>query len=276
MTVRRGRASQINNCRGLLLTILAACAQAGEETGGCGYQVTNSYPHDRGAFTQGLLYSHGMLYESTGLYGQSTLREVELESGRVLRKTRLPEGDFGEGLALVDDKLLQLTWTSQRGYVWDRANFTQIRLMPFRYESPHGDGRHRPWGLCYDQQRLVLSNGSNLLHFLDPEDFRSLGSVAVHDANGPVAWLNELECIGGRVLANVWRTESIVIIDPGTGAVTHRLELPKLHPPEQRRDSQNFLNGIAWDPERRRLFVTGKRWPRLFEIELTEQCLTPR
>ncbi|MCZ6831753.1 MAG: glutaminyl-peptide cyclotransferase [Gammaproteobacteria bacterium] len=258
-----------------MLTLVPGVALAAESASECGYRLVKEYPHDRGAFTQGLLFSHGMLYESTGLFGQSTLREVDLNSGRVLRKNRLPAEDFGEGLALVNDKLVQLTWTSGRGYVWDRGSFTLNGHMPFRYNSPHADGLHRPWGLCYDQQRLVLSNGTHVLHFLDAQDFSAIGSVAVHDENGPVALLNELECIGGKVFANVLRSEFIVVIDPLNGAVTARLDLAALHPAEQRKDPQNFLNGIAYNTEHNRLFVTGKRWPRLYEIELTDQCLTP-
>jgi len=267
-----GRAVQILSV--LALSLWPGMTPAMDAARECTYQVVNAYPHDRGAFTQGLLYSDGLLYESTGLFGQSTLREVELESGRVLRKNRLAAEEFGEGLTLVDKQLLQLTWTSGHGYIWDRASFNMKGQMPFHYGSPHADGVHRPWGLCYDQQQLVLSNGTNILHFLDPHDFSALGSVAVADENGPVTFLNELECIDGKVWANVWRSEYIVVIDPATGVVTARLDLAQLHPPEQRKDPQNFLNGIAYNAQQQRLFVTGKRWPRLFEIELTNQCLT--
>ncbi len=258
-----------------LLLLLAAPVWAGDDNGACNYRVTNSYPHDRGAFTQGLLFARGKLYESTGLFGQSTLREVDLTTGRVLRKIRLPVEDFGEGLALVGGQLLQLTWTTGHGYIWDLQSFEQTGHMPFLYASPHLDGAHRPWGLCYDQTRLVLSNGSPVLHFLDAQTYRPMGSVTVHDENGPLAMLNELECIESRVLANVWRSEFIAIINPSTGAVTAKLDMSDLHPPEQRRDPQNFLNGIAYNAAQQRLYVTGKRWPRLFEIELTDQCLTP-
>ena len=259
----------------LLLALLPAVALATESADECSFRVVAQHPHDRGAFTQGLLFSHGYLYESTGLFGQSTLREVDLESGRVLRKQRLPTEDFGEGLALVDEQLLQLTWTSGHGYNWDRAKFTLAAQWPFNYASPHADGVHRPWGLCYDQQRLILSNGTNTLHFLDTQNFAAIGSVDVHDNDGPVHLLNELECIGDKVLANVWRSETIVIIDPASGAVTARLELPDLYPPEQRKDPQDVLNGIAYDAQRQRLLVTGKRWPQLFELELSAPCLTP-
>ena len=137
----------------------------------CSYRVVNAYPHDRGAFTQGLLFSHGMLYESTGRFGQSTLREVDLESGRVLRKNRLAPEDFGEGLALVNSRLLQLTWTTGHGYIWARESFELQGTMPFHYQSPHTSGRHHPWGLCYDHQRLVLSNADTT-----PGDFVTITS----------------------------------------------------------------------------------------------------
>jgi glutamine cyclotransferase len=259
----------------LLLALLPAVALPAAPADDCSYRVVANYPHDRGAFTQGLLFSHGYLYESTGFFGQSTLREVDLKSGRVLRKVKLPAEDFGEGLALVNEQLLQLTWTSDHGYIWDRTSFTLQGKIPFNYTSPHADGVHRPWGLCYDQQRLVLSNGTNTLHFLDARSFEVLGTVDVHDSNGPVHLLNELECIGDKVLANVWRSEDIVIINPASGAVSARLSLPQLHPVEQRKDPQDVLNGIAYDAQRKRLLVTGKRWPRLFELELSDACLTP-
>ena len=246
---------------------------AGSEA--CEFKVLRSYPHDRGAFTQGLLYHDGLLYESTGRWGESTLREVDLKTGRVLRKNRLTPEDFGEGLALVDERLVQLTWTSQFGYIWERESFKQQGTMPFLYESPHESGRHHPWGLCYDGSRLVLSNGTARLHFLDPTSFKPIGSVDVHDDAGPVPSLNELECIGKQVFANVWKAEQIAIIDVETGRVDHRLDLMALHPPWERNSAEEVLNGIAWYPPDGTLLVTGKYWPKLFELELSDACLTP-
>jgi glutamine cyclotransferase len=273
----RSQASIFSCIVSALLLCLAGTTSGSEVPGGdeCSYSVAGSYPHDRGAFTQGLLYSDGKLYESTGRFGFSTLREVELKTGRALRKNRLPDEDFGEGLALVNGQLLQLTWTSGHGYIWNLDNFELVGTMPFLYTSPHESGQHHPWGLCYDQRRLVLSNGTNVLHFLDSRTFRPLGELAVHDANGPLGMLNELECIGDKVLANVWKSETIAIIDAATGRVGARLDFTHLHPPEKRSNPENVLNGIAWDAEHQRLLVTGKHWPRLFEIKLTEACLTP-
>ena len=271
----RSPAANIGRAISALVLFLAGAASGNDASGGeCSYSVVNSYPHDRGAFTQGLLYSDGKLYESTGRFGLSTLREVELKTGRALRKNRLPAEDFGEGLALVNGQLLQLTWTTGHGYIWDLDSFKLVDTMPLLYPSPHESGQHHPWGLCYDQRQLVLSNGTNVLHVLDPQTYEPLGELAVHDAIGPVGMLNELECIGDKVLANIWKSEAIAIIDAASGRVSARLDFTQLHPPEKRASPQNVLNGIAWDSKQQRLWITGKHWPRLFEIKLTESCLT--
>ncbi len=230
------------------------------------YRVVAVYPHDPSAFTQGLLYSDGKLYESTGNYGHSELREVDLYSGRVLRRRALAAPDFGEGLALLGDRLVQLTWTSGHGYLWDRASFQLIGRMPYRFGA--GGRAAQGWGLCSDGTELVLSDGTDQLYFLDGVHFAAQRSVRVRDLRGPVKLLNELECIDGRVYANVWRSDRIVIIDPASGRVSAQLNLGDLYPREQRQRPEDVMNGIAWDAQQRRLFVTGKRWPKLYQLML--------
>lgn len=200
-----------------------------------------------------------MLYESTGLNGQSSLREVELETGAVVRRRDVPPQYFAEGLALFEDRLIQLTWQSRRGFVYDRRSFEP--LGEFAYE---GEG----WGLTHDGRFLILSDGTDTLRFLDPVTFETVRTVAVAADGRPVARLNELEYICGEVYANVWQTDRIARIDPETGRVLGWLDLGGLLPPEDRAARVDVLNGIAYDPATGRLFVTGKWWPRLFEIRL--------
>jgi glutamine cyclotransferase len=223
-----------------------------------GYRVLAAYPHDRGAFTQGLVYHQGALYESTGLWGASSLRKVALETGNLLQMRSLPDRYFGEGLTLFRDRLYQLTWKSQTGFIYDRATF-QL-LGTFRYPT-------EGWGLTHNGREFIMSDGTPTLFFLDPRRLRPLRTVEVHDERGPVWRLNELEYIDGQVYANVWQTDRIARIDPVTGRVTAWIDLTGLLPPEDRAGA-DVLNGIAWDAEGRRLFVTGKRWPTLFHIEL--------
>ena len=223
------------------------------------YRVVESFPHDPEAFTQGLLFRDGRLFESTGGYGTSTLREVDLETGRVLRERRLGEGLFGEGLALVGDRLVQLTWREGVGFVYDARTLRTVGS--FAYE---GEG----WGLASDGERVVMSDGTATLRFLDPATFEESGRIQATGPEGPVAGLNELELVGGVLYANVWRTDRIAMIDPENGRLRGWLDLAGILPVVFRRETTAELNGIAHDPATGRLFVTGKRWPRLFEIEL--------
>jgi glutamine cyclotransferase len=224
-----------------------------------GYEVINSYPHDSGAFTQGLVFENGMLYEGTGLWGQSTLRKVDLETGQVLETRELRPEYFGEGIAICGNRILQLTWQSNTGFIYDRDSFEL--LGEFHYET-------EGWGLTYDGQQLIMSDGTSTLHFLDPETFEVVRQVGVYDEAGPITALNELECVNGEVYANVWRTDRIAIIAPQTGAVTGWIDLAGIVEVEGSGQSVDVLNGIAYAPEQDRLFVTGKLWPSLFEIEL--------
>lgn len=249
----------------LAIVLAASSAASGQlqmprEPERFGYRVVRSFPHDTGGFTQGLLYRDGVLYESTGLNGRSSLRKVELETGKVLKIHRLEHQFFGEGLADWNDRLIQLTWRSGTGIVYDLNSFEEIE----RFEYP-GEG----WGLTHDGERLIMSDGTPELRLLDPETLAETGRLTVTYKGQGLRGLNELEYIDGKVWANVWPTDHIVMIDPADGQVTGHLDLAGILPREQRRGSEDVLNGIAWDARQRRLFVTGKNWPLLFEIEPT-------
>jgi len=229
---------------------------------GCGaqagpFRIVNKFPHDPRAFTQGLLYHNDLFYESTGLRGQSSLREVDPQTGEVLRIHQLADRFFGEGLALVGEELIQLTWTAGTAFRYRLADFTP--LGEFRYYT-------EGWGLSFDGERLIMSDGSDRLTFRDPKSFRQMDTVAVREQGRPVARLNELEYIHGEIWANVWQTDDIVRIDPITGEVNSRLTLTGLLAPEDRTGREDVLNGIAYDAAADRLFVTGKRYPFVYEI----------
>jgi len=223
------------------------------------YNVTNVYPHDRNAFTQGLVFEDGFLYEGTGLYGRSSLRKVELESGEVLQIYELPEQFFGEGITIFEDKIIQLTWKSHVGFVYDKESLES--LQQFSYST---DG----WGITHDGERLIMSDGTSTLYFLNPETFERIGQIEVFDHRGPVTKLNELEYVEKHIYANIWQTDRIAIISPETGRVVAWIDLTGLLTEEDRSQPVNVLDGIAYDAEADRLFVTGKLWPKLFEIEL--------
>jgi glutamine cyclotransferase len=226
-----------------------------------GFRVINEYPHDPEAFTQGLVYEDGFLYEGTGLWGASTLRKVDLETGQIIEGYyyELPDDYFGEGITIWADQIIQLTWQSNLGFVYDKASFELLD----EFEYP-GQG----WGITHDGTHLIMSDGSDTLRFWDPDTLAQVGYVDVYDDQGPVVYLNELEYIEGQVYANVWQTNLIAIIDPQTGQVTAWLDLTGLLSPEDCSQPVNVLNGIAYDAQGDRLFVTGKRWCKLFEIEL--------
>ena len=225
-----------------------------------GYRVLASYPHDARAYTQGLLYRDGVLYESTGLNGRSSLRRVQLETGAVIQERSVDAKYFAEGLTDWGSRLIQLTWRSNVGFVYDMKTFAPV--TSFSYP---GEG----WGLTTDGTRLIMSDGSSAgqLRFLDPATFKELGRVTVRNAGAPVALLNELEFVKGDVLANVYQTDRICRIDPKTGQVTGWIDLSGLLSPAER-SGTDVLNGIAYDAKGDRLLVTGKLWPRLFEIQV--------
>lgn len=220
-------------------------------------QVVESYPHDPGAFTQGLVLAGRRLFESTGLEGRSSLREVDVVSGKVLRKLDLPPPVFGEGLALVGSRLFQLTWKHETAYTYDRDTFKK---------GPTFDYTGEGWGLCYDGRELVMSDGSARLAFRGPETFRVVREVTVRTNGQPVDQLNELECVGPHVYANVWMTDRIVRIDPKSGEVTAFIDASNLLAPAERFGT-DVLNGIAHDPSNDTFLLTGKLWPRMFRVK---------
>ncbi len=224
-----------------------------------GFEVINIYPHDPNAFTQGLLWHEGYLYESTGLYDQSTLRRVDLPTGKILQSIRLPSELFGEGLAAVGERLVQLTWESKLGFVYNLDSFALLRRFTYDTEG---------WGLTYDGKMLILSDGSSNLTYLDPVTFSPVRKLAVTMNGRPIGNLNELEFIEGKIWSNVWQTDSILCIDPGTGHVNSYLNLRGLLPDKMRTGREDVLNGIAYDARMKRIFVTGKLWPRIFEIRI--------
>ena len=223
------------------------------------YNIVNTYPHDPDAFTQGLVFEEGVLYEGTGLLGQSTLRRVELETGDILQILELSDEFFGEGITVYEVKIIQLTWQSHVGFVYDKNSFELLQQFSYSTEG---------WGITHDGERLIMSDGTSTLHFLDPQTFEEIGELAVFDDDGPVAKLNELEYIQGEIYANVWQTDRIARIAPDTGRVVGWIDLEGLLTAEDRTEPVDVLNGIAYDADTDRLFVTGKLWPKLFEIEL--------
>jgi glutamine cyclotransferase len=222
------------------------------------YTIVNSYPHDPDAYTQGLEYRDGFLYESTGLPGRSTLREVRLETGEVIRKTSLPSPLFGEGITVLNHQVVQLTWQHHIGFVYDLARFHQLRTFQFP-----GEG----WGLANDGGRIFMSDGTAEIRLLDPVTLQEKRRITVTDGGKQVVNLNELEYVRGELFANVWQTDSIARISPNDGRVLGWIDLTGLLPVVFRQNA-DVLNGIAYDAAKDRLFVTGKLWPRLFEIKL--------
>jgi glutaminyl-peptide cyclotransferase len=268
------------------LCLLAGCSAVQPPAAKvCRYEVVNTFPHDPGAFTQGLEYFDGQLYESTGLYGRSSIRRVELETGKVLQQAALPWKYFGEGITLWNGKLIQLTWQSRIGFIYDRASFR--RLSSFAYPT-------EGWGLTHDARgpqtrnpasgapaRLIMSDGSDTLFFRDPETFAETGRLRVTDRGAPVSNLNELEFIHGEIWANIWPQDRIARISPVSGQVLSWVDLSGLLPLRDRwwgPQTPYFafgvpfagaLNGIAYDAKADRIFVTGKQWPKLFEIRIS-------
>ncbi len=224
-----------------------------------GVRIVNTYPHDSGAFTQGLVYSGGYLYESTGLKGKSRLRKVELETGRIVRELNLPENVFGEGLTEWKGRLIQLTWRSRLGFVFDMKTFEKEKEFTYTTEG---------WGITRDETSLIMSDGSSTLRFLDPDTFSEIRTVRVRKADIFIHRLNELEYVKGEILANVWGLDHIVRINPDTGDVMGWIDAGQLRERLKSVRKPEVLNGIAYDAEKDRLFVTGKYWPNIFEIRI--------
>lgn len=223
------------------------------------YEVVNVFPHDRGAFTQGLVFLNGGFLESTGLNGQSTLREVELKTGRVLRQKKVAAQYFAEGLAVLDGKAYQLTWRAGKAFEYDLKTFDQEKELTYE-----GEG----WGLATDGRRLILSDGTSEIRFLDPDSFKVKRTIKVLMQGQPLNNLNELEWVKGEIFANVWQTDYVARIDPSSGRVKGMIDFTGLLELRDREANTDVLNGIAYDPATDRLFVTGKCWPKLFEVKL--------
>lgn len=245
----------------VLALFLASCGARGEVTI-YDYTVINSYPHNTRFFTQGLLVHDGYLYEGTGRYGESALMQLRLDDGEVLKRKELGSRYFGEGIAVAGDRIFQLTWRENMVFEHDLETFDSVGS---HYLPTEG------WGLTWDGEHLIVSDGSDRLFFYDPDGFQQVRSVTVTIQGRPVRYLNELEYIDGEVWANVWTSNEIVRIDPATGEIRSVVDLNGLREQTSARDSDAVLNGIAWDEERRRLLVTGKLWAHIFEIELNER-----
>ena len=238
-----------------------------------GYEVVNTYPHDKDAFTQGLVFDNGTLLESTGLEKHSTLRRVELQTGKVLQKIDVPPFYFAEGMTLFNGKIYQLTWKAEKGFIYDPQTFQKTGEFPYT-----GEG----WGLTHDAESLILSDGSDKIRFIDPNGFQVRRTISVTDAGQPVISINELEYVKGEILANIWSlkpgaekyTDKIARIDPQTGQVKGWIDMTGLLKPGEitNEDSEDaVLNGIAYDEQGDRLFVTGKLWPKLFEVRIKQK-----
>lgn len=231
------------------------------------YKIINTFPHDTSAYTQGLNYIDGKLLESTGEYGDSKLKYVDLKSGRTLQQTKLEKQYFGEGSLRIGDKIIMLTWKENLGFIFDAKTFKQIGTFPYE-TSREG------WGLTFDGKNILRSDGTNRIWLMNAESYKEQSYLEVYDDKGPVDNLNELEYIDGKIYANVYLTNKIVIIEPATGVVEAEIDLSAIVPKNYFKTSfeegNNVLNGIAWDAKGKRLFVTGKKWPKLFEIKLLQ------
>jgi glutamine cyclotransferase len=225
------------------------------------YKIKNVWPHDRRAYTQGLIFLDGILWESTGQYGSSSLRKVELKTGKVIKQIAVPPQYFAEGMTVFHNKVFQLTWQEQKGFIYDPATFQ--KQGEFAYS---GEG----WGLTHDGESLIMSDGTNQIRFLDPSTLRTTRTISVFDAGVPLHQLNELEYIDGEIYANIWQTDRIVKIDPKSGKILGWIDLSGLLKTKDRSGEEDVLNGIAYDAAGKRLFVTGKMWPKLFEIEIVK------
>ncbi len=223
------------------------------------YKIINTFSHDQEAFTQGLVFEDGFLYEGTGRYGQSELRRVELETGSVRQIYELSPDFFGEGITIYGDRIIQLTYRESVGFVYDKETFQLLRQFNYPMEG---------WGITHDGRHLIMSDGTSALYFLDPETFEQVRRIRVYEGNVPIWGLNELEYVEGQIYANIWPTERIVRVAPDTGQVMGWINLEGLLPRKDRTEYVDVLNGIAYDEKNGRLFVTGKYWPKLFEIEL--------
>jgi glutaminyl-peptide cyclotransferase len=224
------------------------------------YKIEKIYPHNPNAFTEGLTFEdNNTLLESTGLFGASSLRRVNLETGVVTKNVTLNSSFFGEGITVVNDSIIQLTWQNHVGFVYDRETFVQINQFTYSMDG---------WGLTFDGENLVLSDGTSKLYFLNPSTFQVTREINVRQGTSPVSLLNELEYVNGSIYANIWKQNKIAIIQPESGQITSWIDLTGLYNPE---DANQVLNGIAYNPQNDALIVTGKNWPNLYQIQLKPQ-----
>ncbi|MEM7009570.1 MAG: glutaminyl-peptide cyclotransferase [Thermodesulfobacteriota bacterium] len=255
----------------LLLLTLAICVLVfcgkdtyAQESGAApvyGYKVVNTYPHNTDSFTQGLVIDNGVLYESTGLNGKSGIQVVDIETGEILRSHKISDRYFGEGIAIVDNHIIQLTWRAKKGFVYDKETFDPIKTFTYKTQG---------WGITYDGTHLIMSDGSDKLYFMNPKTYKVVGELQVYDQRGKVGRLNELEFIDGQIYANIWGTEKIAIINPKTGIVNSWIDLSGILNKADIKTRIDVLNGIAYDKEQNRLFITGKLWPKLYEIQIVK------
>jgi glutamine cyclotransferase len=222
-------------------------------------EIINSYPHDTKAFTQGLVFEDGFLYESTGNYKNSSLRKVELKTGNILKIHKLSDKFFGEGITIFGDKIIQLTWKENTGFVYDKNTFDLLETFTYSNEG---------WGITHDGRQFIMSDGSSKLYFLNPQTYKKESSIVVMDDIGPLTHLNELEYIDGNIYANIWSMDHIAKINPDTGKVTAFIDLTALRQNITKLPGQQVLNGIAYDSDNDRFFVTGKFWSKIFEIKM--------
>jgi len=228
------------------------------------FKVEKTFPHDTTCFTEGLLYQDGVIYESSGgtvaeNIGRSNLRKVDLTTGRILKKVMNDTNIFAEGISIVGNKLIQLTWKTKIGYEYNKDTFALLKTFP---NNVGVEG----WGLCFDGKRLYMDDSTNRIWFLDKDNYRQTGSIDVYDDKGAVNKINELEYIDGKIYANIWETNDIIIIDPKTGVVIGKIDLTNLYPEKTRRIGADVLNGIAYDAATKRIFITGKKWPTMYQV----------
>ncbi len=221
--------------------------------------IKNIHPHDEKAFTQGLVYENGFLYESTGLYGRSSLRKVETETGKIVRKLDIPDKYFAEGIAIIGNRLYQLSWKAGKGFIYDKEDLKPTGTFSYKTEG---------WGLTTDGKSLILSDGTSTIYYIDPEDFTVSRTLEVNYNDSPLSNLNELEFINGMIFANVWQTDYIAIIDPSGGDVKDIIDLENIIGEHLYRDNVRVPNGIAYNRDSETLYITGKLWPNMFEMRL--------
>jgi glutamine cyclotransferase len=228
------------------------------------FVIEKVFPHDTTCFTEGLQYQDGFFYESAGLEGESSVRKVDVNTGKVLQKVNLDPKYFGEGLSVVGDKILQLTYHDPIGFVYDKKTLKQIATFPYTWGK-------EGWGMCFDGKKLYMDDSTNRVWFMDKDNYREIGYIDVYDDTKGIDSINELEYIDGKLYANIWQTNTIIVIDPKNGAVLQTIDLTNLYPQAKRNLNSDVLNGIAWDAQGKRLFLTGKKWDKLFQVKFVKQ-----